>query len=45
LRLARNTPELGSDIFCPGLATGIGRVSATDAATQLAQAYADWTRS
>jgi len=44
LRLAGTTPELDSDIFCPGLATGTGRVSATDAAEQLAQAYADWRR-
>ena len=45
LRLADATPELGSDIFCPGLATGVGRVSPTDAAHQFATAYADWKRS
>jgi O-acetyl-ADP-ribose deacetylase (regulator of RNase III) len=43
LRLAGERPAL-ADIFCPGLATGTGRVSASDAAEQIAAAYTDWKR-
>jgi O-acetyl-ADP-ribose deacetylase (regulator of RNase III) len=42
LRLAAGGNLGGRDIFCPGLATGIGRVSPADAAAQLAAAYRDW---
>ena len=37
--------EIGKDIFCPGLATGVGRVPFDDAATEMAQAYEDWKNS
>lgn len=30
------------DVFCPGLCTGTGRVSAADAASEMAYAYAKW---
>jgi len=38
---ARNH-ELLADVFCPGLCTGTGRVSAADAASEMAHAYAKW---
>ncbi|HWB61334.1 MAG TPA: macro domain-containing protein [Chthoniobacteraceae bacterium] len=34
-----------TDIYCPGLATGTGRVPAEDAAQMMARAYGDWRRS
>jgi O-acetyl-ADP-ribose deacetylase (regulator of RNase III) len=42
LRLATGDAAIGQDIFCPGLATGIGRVTPERAAEELARAYEDW---
>lgn len=44
LRLASWYPETLTDIFCPGLATGTGRVSEVDAAEEMAAAYQDWQK-
>ncbi len=45
LRLASRDPELGAEVFCPGLATGVGHVAADEAAGQMRRAYDDWRRS
>ncbi len=42
LRIASAYPELRRDVYCPGLATGVGMVSADDAALMMAQAYREW---
>jgi O-acetyl-ADP-ribose deacetylase (regulator of RNase III) len=42
LRIAGNDPEVGKDIYCPGLATLTGRVPAEAAAHEMAEAYRDW---
>ena len=42
LRLIRAEPEIGREVFCPGLATGTGRVPPADAAEQIFRAYDDW---
>jgi O-acetyl-ADP-ribose deacetylase (regulator of RNase III) len=42
LRLAGQHRELGKAVYCPGLATGVGGVSPSDAAREMARAYADW---
>jgi O-acetyl-ADP-ribose deacetylase (regulator of RNase III) len=42
LRLVEDEPCLAEDIFCPGLATGTGRVPVDAAAEAMFQAYADW---
>jgi O-acetyl-ADP-ribose deacetylase (regulator of RNase III) len=42
LRLIDQQPELDDDIYCPGLATGVGGVYATDAAENMRSAYAHW---
>jgi O-acetyl-ADP-ribose deacetylase (regulator of RNase III) len=42
LRQVRSNPGLLSEIYCPGLATGIGRVPAAEAADQMLRAYTDW---
>jgi O-acetyl-ADP-ribose deacetylase (regulator of RNase III) len=34
-----------SSLFCPGLATGVGRVPYFDAAREMASAYSDWKAS
>ena len=39
--IARNRESL-TDVFCPGLCTGTGRVSPADAAGEMAHAYAKW---
>ena len=44
LRLASSNEEIGRDVFCPGLCTGVGGVRASDAAEQMARAYLDWQR-
>jgi O-acetyl-ADP-ribose deacetylase (regulator of RNase III) len=41
LRLAMKHPTLISDVFCPGLATGIGEVAPCAAATAMAEVYRD----
>jgi O-acetyl-ADP-ribose deacetylase (regulator of RNase III) len=42
LRLVEAESELALDVFCPGLATGTGRVPAADAAREMFKAYEDW---
>jgi len=42
LRLAGADSEIGRDIYCPGLATGVGMVLPEDAALMMAKAYGDW---
>lgn len=44
LRLIQREPLLGDDIYCPGLATLVGRVPAKEAAQSMAEAYRDWLR-
>lgn len=43
LRLAAQHPTRIQDIYCPGLATGIGRVPFINAAQEMANAYKKWT--
>ncbi len=45
LRRAGTHPALDGPVFCPGLATLTGRVSPTDAAHEMADAYRDWKSS
>jgi O-acetyl-ADP-ribose deacetylase (regulator of RNase III) len=42
LRIAGSDSEIGRDIYCPGLATGVGRVPPEEAAKAMSRAYADW---
>ena len=42
LRIAGSNPEIGRDVYCPGLATGVGMVPPGEAAVMMARAYADW---
>ncbi len=42
LRLAGQHPEVGRAVYCPGLATGVGRVMPAVAASEMARAYFDW---
>src|SRR6266481_6302505 len=42
LRTASHHPEISTDVFCPGLATGIGMVPPANAAAMMAEAYRDW---
>ena len=42
LRIAGTDPEVGKDIFCPGLTTLTGRVAPAAAAGEMAAAYRDW---
>ena len=44
LRIADQEEGRIMNIYCPGLATGTGRVDPMDAAIQMASAYADWTK-
>lgn len=44
LRIAGTDPEIGRDIYCPGLGTGVGMVPPKDAAAMMAQAYREWKR-
>jgi O-acetyl-ADP-ribose deacetylase (regulator of RNase III) len=44
LRLVEVERELADEVFCPGLATGTGRVPAADAAREMFRAYEDWRR-
>jgi O-acetyl-ADP-ribose deacetylase (regulator of RNase III) len=44
LRAADHHPGI-TDVFCPGLATGIGRVSFEEAASEMANAYRKWKKS
>ena len=45
LRLIAAEPALGTEVFCPGLATGTGHVPPAEAAQQIFQAYMDSLRS
>lgn len=36
--------EIGRDVYCPGLATGVGMVPPESAAGEMARAYSDWKR-
>jgi O-acetyl-ADP-ribose deacetylase (regulator of RNase III) len=45
LRVAGTDAEVGRDVFCPGLATGVGMVRPRNAAAMMAEAYRDWKRS
>jgi O-acetyl-ADP-ribose deacetylase (regulator of RNase III) len=42
LRLVQTETAIGSEVFCPGLATGTGRVPPADAARQMLRAFKDW---
>ena len=42
LRIASTNEEVGREIYCPGLATGIGSVPPDDAAREMANAYRDF---
>jgi O-acetyl-ADP-ribose deacetylase (regulator of RNase III) len=42
LRIAGADAEVGRDVFCPGLGTGVGMVPSQDAAAMMAEAYRDW---
>lgn len=42
LRIAGKDAEVGQDIYCPGLATGVGMVQPEEAAAMMAEAYKDW---
>lgn len=44
LRIAKQYSDRISDIYCPGLTTGIGRVPFADAAREMAAAYAKWVQ-
>src|SRR5260221_5227342 len=45
LRIAGADAEVGLDVFCPGLATGVGMLPPRNAAAMMAEAYRDWKRS
>lgn len=45
LRIASANAEVGSMVYCPGLATGVGSVSPDAAAMEMAKAYCDWKSS
>jgi O-acetyl-ADP-ribose deacetylase (regulator of RNase III) len=45
LRIAVTDAEVERDIYCPGLATGVGMVPPEQAAAEMAHAYGDWKRS
>ena len=42
LNAATRNHQLLPEVFCPGLCTGTGRVSAADAASEMAHAYTKW---
>ena len=42
LRIAKKNEALLKNVFCPGLATGIGKVPPEAAAEEMAAAYKDW---
>lgn len=42
LRIAGADAEVGRDVYCPGLATGVGGVPPADAAAMMTAAYRDW---
>jgi O-acetyl-ADP-ribose deacetylase (regulator of RNase III) len=44
LRIAGADAEIGQEVYCPGLATGVGMVPPGNAAAEMALAYGDWKR-
>ena len=38
-------PLVADTVYCPGIGTGVGRVKAIDAASEMAEAYRDWRAS
>ncbi|HEY7331124.1 MAG TPA: macro domain-containing protein [Gemmataceae bacterium] len=42
LRIAEQHAEIVEGVYCPGLGTGVGGVSFSDAARAMAEAYANW---
>jgi O-acetyl-ADP-ribose deacetylase (regulator of RNase III) len=42
LRLVDSEPRLRDEVFCPGLATGTGRVPPSEAAAEILRAFRDW---
>jgi O-acetyl-ADP-ribose deacetylase (regulator of RNase III) len=42
LRIAGADAEVGRDVYCPGLGTGVGFVPPDHAAEMMAEAYRDW---
>jgi O-acetyl-ADP-ribose deacetylase (regulator of RNase III) len=42
LRVAGADAEVGRDVYCPGLATGVGMVPPEEAASAMAKAYTEW---
>ena len=45
LRILTNYPEIGNEVYCPGLGTGVGYVPLEIAAAEMAKAYEDWKQS
>ena len=45
LRIADVDAEVVRDVYCPGLATGVGGVPPNNAAAMMAEAYRDWKHS
>lgn len=45
LRVASAQKEVGEAVYCPGLGTGVGRVSPEEAAREMVEAYNDWKQS
>jgi O-acetyl-ADP-ribose deacetylase (regulator of RNase III) len=44
LRALDANPEAAREVWCPGLATGTGRVPPHEAAAEMARAYGEWRR-
>lgn len=44
LRIADDYAEISSEVYCPGLGTGVGKVQPADAASAMAEAYDDWRK-
>ena len=44
LRAVERDEQIGRDVFCPGLATGVGMVPAVAAAAKMADACKDWKK-
>ena len=42
LRVAGSAAQVGHNVYCPGLATGVGMVPPQEAANAMARAYSDW---
>lgn len=44
LRIATAHEDVGREVYCPGLGTGVGQVLPAEAAREMAQAYSDWKK-